>query len=61
LSARVIDHRALIQHIGDIERQLHILLDQQNRGFLRFHGAKQFEHFVNRHRHDPFGRRIEHD
>ena len=47
-------HSPLIQHIGaigDIERQFDILLDQQSSGSLRLHGAKQFEHLTDQHRH----------
>ena len=57
-------HGPLIQHIGtigNIERQFHVLLDQENRGSLRLHGTKQFEHLIDQHRHDAFGRLIEHD
>jgi hypothetical protein len=53
----VIDHRALIQRIGtigDIERQFHILLDQQNRRALCLIGAKQREYFVYQDRLDTF-------
>src|SRR6201992_3557661 len=42
-SRSLMDNGALVEHvgaIGNIQRQLHVLLDQQNRGALRLHGAE---------------------
>ena len=43
------NYPTLIQHIGaigNVERQLHILFDQQDRGSLRLHGAQQLERII---------------
>src|SRR6185437_301246 len=62
LRARVMNDDALIEHIsaiGDVERQFHVLLHQQDRRPLLLHAAQQFEHFVDQNRHDPFGWLVE--
>src|SRR5712692_10210695 len=50
-----------VRAVGDRQRKLDVLLDQQYRRAAPLHGAEQREHFLNQERHDAFGRLVKQD